>query len=77
MVYAEQFSDPDAAIAQSPEELLRRARMILSTELGKDPLLRHAIRELFKKEANISVLPTDRGVSKIDEHHPYFVRLHL
>jgi transcription elongation factor SPT6 len=75
LVYAEQFSDPDANIAQPPEELLRRARMILSTELGKDPLLRHAVRDLFKKEAIISVLPTDRGISKIDEHHEYFVSL--
>lgn len=74
VVYAEQFSDPNATIPQSPEELLRRARMILSTELGKDPLLRHAMRELFKKEAVVSVLPTDRGVSKIDEYHHYFVR---
>jgi transcription elongation factor SPT6 len=73
MAFAEQFSDPDASIAQSSEELLRRARMILSTELGKDPLLRHAVRDLFKKEAVISVLPTDRGISKIDEHHEYFV----
>ena len=73
MVYAEQFLDLDASIAQPPEELLRRARMILSTELGKDPLLRHAVRDLFKREAVLSVLPTDRGISKIDEHHPYFV----
>jgi transcription elongation factor SPT6 len=75
MAYAEQFSDPDASIAQPPDELLRRARMILSTELGKDPLLRHAVRDLFKREAIISVLPTDRGISKIDEHHEYFVSL--
>lgn len=75
IVYAEQFSDPDATIAQPPDELLRRARMILSTELGKDPLLRNEIRTRFRREAEISVLPTDKGISKIDEHHAYYVSL--
>ncbi|KAI0340086.1 transcription elongation factor Spt6 [Trametopsis cervina] len=70
--YAEQFVDPDPTKAQSPDELLRRARMILATELGKDPLLRQEMRNCFKAEALVSVLPTERGVSKIDEHHKYF-----
>jgi transcription elongation factor SPT6 len=47
--------------------------MILSTELGKDPLLRKEIRELFKTQGRISVLPTDKGMSKIDQYHPYYV----
>ncbi|KIJ69294.1 hypothetical protein HYDPIDRAFT_172723 [Hydnomerulius pinastri MD-312] len=72
IAFAEQFTNPDAAVPQSPEEVLRRARMILATELGKDPLLRQAMRDVFKTEAQISVQPTDRGVNKIDEHHPYF-----
>ncbi|KAF5380895.1 hypothetical protein D9615_004007 [Tricholomella constricta] len=72
IVYAEQFSDLDPAKAQPAEELLRRARMILSTELGKDPLLRSQIRKLFQEEARISVEPTERGITKIDEHHHYF-----
>jgi transcription elongation factor SPT6 len=73
MVYAEQFGDPDPTKTQPPEELLRRARMILSTELGKDPLMRNQIRKLFQQEALISVEPTERGITKIDEHHMYFV----
>lgn len=72
IVYAEQFADPDPLKAQPPEELLARARMLLSTELGKDPLLRNEFRKLFKEEAQISVEPTDRGNLKIDECHPYF-----
>ncbi|TCD64537.1 Transcription elongation factor spt6 [Steccherinum ochraceum] len=70
--YAEQFVDPDPAKAQSAEELLRRARMIFSTELGKDPILRQEIRNVFKEEAQVSVLPTERGISKIAEHDPAF-----
>ncbi|KAI6132188.1 SH2 domain-containing protein [Pisolithus croceorrhizus] len=72
ITFAEQFVNPDSLISQTPAELLRRARMILATELGKDPLLRQTIRDLFKVEAQISVQPTERGVNKIDEHHPYF-----
>lgn len=71
--YAEQFADPDSSRAQSAEELLGRARMILATELGKDPLLRQRIRDAFKSDAVVSVLPTERGVAKIDEFHPFFV----
>jgi hypothetical protein len=37
VAYAEQFVDPDSNKLQLPEELLAGARMILSTELGKDP----------------------------------------
>ena len=77
MAYAEQFVDPDDATAQSPEALLARARMILATELGKDPLLRQGIRDIFRDSAQVSVLPTERGITKIDEHHPYFVSPNL
>ena len=47
--------------------------MLLSTELGKDPLLRSQMRKLFKEEARVTVEPTERGITKIDENHPYFV----
>lgn len=71
--FAEQFADPDPAKALPAVELLRRARMIIATELGKDPLLRKEMRKVFKEHARVSVLPTERGINKIDEHHPYFV----
>ncbi|KXN86889.1 Transcription elongation factor SPT6 [Leucoagaricus sp. SymC.cos] len=71
ITYAERFSDPDPMKVQSPEELLRRARLIMSTELGKDPLLRDYTRKLFKDEALVTVEPTERGIVKIDQNHPY------
>ena len=74
LVYADQFVEPNATNPQTPEELLRRARMIVATELGKDPMLRQEMRNRFKQDALVSVLPTDRGIAKIDEHHPYWVR---
>ena len=55
LAYAEQFVDPDASRTQPAEELLARARLILATELGKDPLLRQEVRNIFKSEALVSV----------------------
>ncbi|KAJ7649399.1 transcription elongation factor SPT6 [Mycena polygramma] len=72
MVYAEQFASPDHSMALPPDELLRRARMIMATEHGKDPLLRDHMRRLFRDEARVSVEPTEHGVSKIHEHDLYF-----
>lgn len=74
-IYAEQFADPDPMKAQTSEELLRRARLILMTELGKDPILRDYVRRLFKEEALITIEPTERGIVKIDQNHPYNVRV--
>ncbi|KAI0256807.1 transcription elongation factor Spt6 [Lactifluus subvellereus] len=75
--YAEQFVDPDPTKALPASELLRRARMIIATELGKDPLLRQVVRQKFKSFARVSVQPTERGLNKIDEHHPYFAFKYL
>lgn len=75
IAFADQFVDPDPTKAQPPEELLRRARMIIATELGKDPLLRQAVRDTFKTDALISVTPTERGIAKLDEHNHYYVSL--
>ncbi|KAL0946577.1 hypothetical protein HGRIS_012779 [Hohenbuehelia grisea] len=71
IAFAEQYADPDPAKAAPPEELLRRARLIIATELGKDPLLRRAMRDVFKAEALIDIHPTERGVAKIDEYNTY------
>ena len=40
LTFAEQYADPDPSEALPSEELLRRARMIFATELGRDPILR-------------------------------------
>lgn len=70
--FAEQFVDAEAG-HQDSQYVLARARMIIATELGKNPLLRQEVRSLFKTYAHVSVVPTERGISKIDEHHIYFV----
>ena len=77
LALADQFVDPDPAKAQNPADLLKRARMIMATELGKDPILRYEIRQVFKRHATISIAPTERGVSKIDDNHPYYAFKYL
>ncbi|KAI0273742.1 transcription elongation factor Spt6 [Gloeopeniophorella convolvens] len=76
-LFAEQFVDPDPVKAQPVSDLLQRARMIIATELGKDPLLRQVVRQRFKNGARVSVQPTDRGLAKINEHHQYFAFKYL
>ncbi|EJD02347.1 transcription elongation factor SPT6 [Fomitiporia mediterranea MF3/22] len=75
--FAEQYADPDPSKALPAEDLLRQARMIIATELGIDPLLRRHVRDTFKNHAQISILPTDRGKTKIDDHHVYYVFKYL
>ncbi|CAK5277668.1 unnamed protein product [Mycena citricolor] len=75
--YAEQFASPDGSNLLSPEELLSRARMILATELGKDPLLRDQMRKIFQTDSKISVEPTDQGVAKITPSDRFFTFKYL
>jgi len=75
--FALQFADPAAGVGSDPKTLLAKARMLIATELGKDPLLREETRNQFQTSAVLTVLPTDKGISKISEYHPYNVRLTL
>ena len=74
LVFAEQFQDPDPSKAQSPESILRQARLILSTELGMDPLLRKFVREQFRFNALLSCVPTERGRGIISQTSLEYVR---
>jgi transcription elongation factor SPT6 len=56
-----------------PERQLETARMIIATELGKDPQLRNKIREIFKVESAVTILPTAKGEERIDPYHPFHV----
>lgn len=68
--FAEQFTGA-AWGAQSPEVALAKARMMLSQEIGKDPILKREMRQLFKDAAEINIEPTERGMTVIDDQHPY------
>lgn len=68
--FAEQFTGA-AWGAQTPEVALGKAKMMLSQEIGKDPILKREMRQLFKDAAEINVEPTERGMTVIDDQHPY------
>ncbi|KAJ9476993.1 Transcription elongation factor SPT6 [Pseudozyma hubeiensis] len=68
--FAEQFTG-SAWGAHSPEIALAKAKMMLSQEIGKDPILKREMRQLFKDAAEINIEPTERGMTVIDEQHPY------
>ncbi|KAG8724018.1 Transcription elongation factor spt6 [Ceratobasidium sp. 395] len=51
------------------EDALVTARMIIATELGRDPWLRETIRMQFREQALLSCEPTAKGKTKIDEAH--------
>ncbi|KAF8319346.1 hypothetical protein DL93DRAFT_2178674 [Clavulina sp. PMI_390] len=73
LIFAEAFVSGESGGGgpATPEDALQSARMILATELGKDPLLRQVTRDRFKSGAVVSVKPTEKGVNKIDDQHPY------
>lgn len=48
--------------------------MILVHEIAMDPTLRRHFRKYFQEFAVVSVRPTESGMAKIDEMHPFYVR---
>lgn len=68
---ADEYVDVARGVA-SPEQALQLARTLLAHELGKEPLLRRDVRQLFRTSALLDVEPTERGMTRIDESHPYY-----
>lgn len=50
------------------------ASNILITEFSKDPSIRQQARDFMEACGTISVTPTDRGMTIIDQFHLYYVR---
>ena len=48
------------------------ARSILAHEISKEPALRREVRTLFRLSALLDVEPNERGMTRIDEAHPYY-----
>ncbi|WFD35619.1 Transcription elongation factor spt6 [Malassezia cuniculi] len=65
-------ASPPADVARELNTSLTQARTLLSHEIGREPLLRKEARALFRSSALLDVEPTERGMSRIDEGHPYY-----
>ncbi|KAL8281073.1 hypothetical protein RQP46_006431 [Phenoliferia psychrophenolica] len=67
LVLAEEYTTSEFATA---EVVLATAQMILVHEISLDPMLRKEARRFFKDYGVVSVVPTELGLSKIDDMHP-------
>lgn len=63
---------PPADVALEVGASLVHARTLLAHEIGREPLLRKEARATFRSSALLDVEPTERGMSRIDEGHPYY-----
>ncbi|TIA79740.1 hypothetical protein E3P98_03101 [Wallemia ichthyophaga] len=61
----------------SPQMLLSMAKLILVTDLGRDPLIKKHVRDRLTSEGVVSVHPTEKGLNKVDDQHPYNHFLYL
>ena len=59
ITFTKQFTTSNLVVSQTLEEVLWYTRMILATELGKDPLLQQSMQDLFRTKAQISVMLCD------------------
>ncbi|KAI8458497.1 SH2 domain-containing protein [Phakopsora pachyrhizi] len=74
--YAQRFSDEDTEF-DDPKKVLEAAKLIVSTDIGRDPVLKKHMRELFQRHGVVTVTPTEAGLLKINELHPYFAFKYL
>lgn len=56
----------------SPQRVITMAMGMMTQEVAVDPLVRRAIRTKYETEGCVTVTPTEKGVSTIDELHPYY-----
>ena len=68
---ASEYANVDLSFFEA-DDVVNATRTILITEIGKHPIIRKFVREFYKHHAAMTVEPTERGVTKIDEQHPYF-----
>ena len=77
------FSDPATALSgefpyyRDTSELLTyvcaAANQILISDMAKDPSMRQQSREFLETLGRVTVNPTERGQTIIDEYHIYYV----
>lgn len=53
--------------------LTKAAKNILMTDFIKDPSIRQQSREWLQVSGAVTVTPTERGMSVIDDLHTYYV----
>ncbi|KAJ3050953.1 Transcription elongation factor spt6, partial [Rhizophlyctis rosea] len=54
------------------QKVLEAAKTIVATEIAADPVFRRHVRRLFLGDSAVTVTPTLRGRTEIDQGHPYY-----
>ena len=50
-------------------------RTLQVADFAANPTLRQSVRQLYREHGLLTIRPTEKGLAKIDEFHPYSVRL--
>lgn len=48
-------------------------RTLQVADLATNPTLRQIVRQSYREQGLLTIRPTEKGLTKIDEFHPYFV----
>ncbi|GAA5857832.1 hypothetical protein JCM8547_005996 [Rhodosporidiobolus lusitaniae] len=76
LALANEYVDESAGY-RTPEAVLAAAKLILTTELGLEPLLKKEVRRFFRDFATVTVEATKAGETKIDQLNPYYAFKYL
>ncbi|GAA6032318.1 hypothetical protein JCM8097_008116 [Rhodosporidiobolus ruineniae] len=67
----------DGSSYPTRESALAAAKLVLTTEIGAEPLLRKEVRRFFRDFAVVDVEATKAGESKIDQMNPFYAFKYL
>ncbi|ORX89548.1 transcription elongation factor Spt6 [Basidiobolus meristosporus CBS 931.73] len=61
-----------SASFSSPQLVLKAAKSMIAQQISFDPQVRKALRLYYEYNSSVTVIPTDSGIARIDEYHPYY-----
>lgn len=76
LVLLDQQSGKTSSQANLASDPLRGCRYVAAMELANEPRIRRHLRDIYRKHALLSTIPTKRGILEIDSFHDHY-GLHL
>jgi transcription elongation factor SPT6 len=59
----------------SVDSVLEATRNLLAQQIAAHPEFRHFVREIYRSDSVVTIVPTKRGITDIERTHPYYVML--
>ncbi|CAM9633895.1 unnamed protein product, partial [Discosporangium mesarthrocarpum] len=72
LVASDMAGASDTPMFSTPEAILKGVRHMLARELAAEPRIKALCRMIYNKYAEVSTLPTSRGLEEIDSFHPLY-----